>query len=132
MEQIANGTFEVNLTPAAQDENSRQTGIGRMLIDKQFFGDLAGFSKGQMLTAMTAVEGSAGYVAIEHVTGTLAGQEGSFVLQHNGAMTNDASELSISVVPDSANGDLVGLRGTMTINIEDGQHFYEFKYTLSK
>ncbi len=132
MQLTASGTFEVNLTPATRDETARQTGIGRMIIDKQFFGDLAGFSKGQMLTAMTAVEGSASYVAIEHVTGILAGKEGSFVLQHNGAMTNETSELTISVVPDSANGELAGLRGTMTINIEDGQHFYEFTYTLPK
>lgn len=130
MQHTANGTFEVNLTPAPQDENTRQTGIGRMVIDKQFFGDLDGLSKGQMLTAMTPVESSAGYVAIEYVTGTLADKKGGFALQHNGAMTKDTSELTISVVPDSATGELVGLKGTMTINIEDGDHFYEFKYSF--
>jgi len=51
-----------------------------MSIDKQFNGDLEATSKGEMLSAMTDVKGSAGYVAIERVSGTLHGRGGTFVL----------------------------------------------------
>lgn len=101
-----------------------------MSLDKQFHGDLEGTSKGQMLTAGTAVKDSAGYVAIERVDGTLKGQRGSFVLQHSGTMTRGAPQLVITVVPDSGTGQLVGLAGKMTILIADGKHSYEFEYTL--
>ena len=101
-----------------------------MTIDKQFHGDLEATSKGEMLSAVGAVKGSAGYVAIEKVTGKLRGRSGSFVLQHTGTMTRGAPQLSITVVPDSGTGDLVGLTGQMTIHIEAGKHSYEFEYTL--
>jgi hypothetical protein len=103
-----------------------------MTIDKQFHGDLAGTSQGQMLSAMTAVQGSAGYVAIEKVTGTLHGKSGSFVLQHHGTMTRGAPALTITVVPDSGTDQLSGLTGHMTIKLTDGKHFYEFEYTIEK
>jgi hypothetical protein len=101
-----------------------------MLIDKRFGGDLEATSKGQMLAVRTKVEGSAGYVALERVEGTLAGRAGSFVLQHSGTMTRGAQQLSIAVVPDSGTGELEGLAGQMRINIADGRHSYEFDYTL--
>ena len=78
-----------------------------------------------MLAAGTAIEGSAGYVAIEQATGTLHGRSGSFVLQHNGTMARGAGQLTITVVPDSGTGELVGLAGTMTITIVDGKHLYD-------
>ena len=53
--------------------------LGRMSIDKTFTGELEATSTGEMLSAMTATQGSAGYVAIEQVVGTLAGKQGSFV-----------------------------------------------------
>lgn len=102
-----------------------------MSLDKQFHGDLEGTSKGEMLTAMTSVQGSAGYVAIERVSGTLHGRSGTFVLQHNATMTRGAPQLAIIVVPDSGTGQLAGLAGKMTINIADGKHSYEFEYTLA-
>jgi hypothetical protein len=101
-----------------------------MSIDKQFHGDLDATSKGQMLTAGTDVKGSAGYVAIERITGTLEGRSGSFVFQHSGTLTRGAPQQSITVVPDSGTGQLVGLAGQMTINIAEGKHSYEFEYTL--
>jgi hypothetical protein len=101
-----------------------------MSIDKQFHGDLEAVSKGQMLTAMTDVKGSAGYVAMERVTGTLHGRSGSFVLQHSSTLTRGAPQQSITVVPDSGTGQLVGLAGKMAINIVDGKHSYDFEYTL--
>jgi hypothetical protein len=103
-----------------------------MSIDKQFHGDLEATSKGMMLSAGTAVKGSAGYVAIERVSGALHGRSGAFVLQHSGTMTRGAPQLTISVVPDSGTEGLVGLAGKMAITIADGKHSYDFEYTLAE
>ena len=126
----ATGTFEVKLKPQA-DENVGDPTIGRMSIDKQFHGDLEATSKGQMLAAQGEVKGSAGYVAIERVSGTLAGHTGTFALQHTGTMNRGVPELSVTVVPDSGTGELSGLSGKMNIIIADGKHSYEFEYTLA-
>jgi hypothetical protein len=126
----ATGTFDVKLTPQAADDKA-DVSVGRMSIDKRFHGDLDAVSKGQMLAAMTEVKDSAGYVAMERVTGTLAGRSGGFTLQHSGTMTRGAPHLSVTVVPDSGTGQLAGLTGTMTINIVGGKHLYEFEYTLA-
>ncbi len=128
----ASGTFEVKLSPQPPEDKAEGATLGRMSIDKQFHGDLEGTSKGQMLTAMTDVKGSAGYVAIERITGTLHGHSGSFVLQHSGTLTKGAAQQSITVVPDSGTGQLAGLTGKMTITIADGKHSYDFEYTLPK
>jgi hypothetical protein len=125
----ASGTFEVKITP--QPVDAAAPTIGRMSIDKEFHGDLKAASKGQMLAAATSVKGSAGYVAIEQVTGSLHGRSGTFVLQHSGTMTRGAPQQIVSVVPDSGTGELVGLTGTMTITIADGKHSYDFEYTLA-
>jgi hypothetical protein len=127
----AKGTFEVKLTPQKPDNKEAESAnLGRMSSDKQFFGDLEATSKGEMLSAMTDVKGSAGYVALERVSGKLHGRSGTFVLQHSGTMTRGTPELSITVVPDSGTGELVGLAGAMAIKIDAGKHFYEFDYTL--
>jgi Protein of unknown function (DUF3224) len=125
----AEGTFDVKVAPAT-DGNPAGSGIGRYLLDKQFHGDLEGTSKGEMLGASTSVKGSAGYVAIEQVTGTLKGRAGSFILQHSGTMTRGALKMTVTVVPDSGTGQLTGIAGKMTIRIADGKHFYDFQYTL--
>ncbi len=127
----ASGPFEVKLNPVPTAHSSAGALLGRMSIDKQFHGDLDATSEGEMLTAGTAVKGSAGYVAIERVSGTLHGLAGTFVLQHSGTMTRGAPQLTITVVPDSGTGELTGLAGTMTINIVDGKHSYDFEYTLA-
>jgi hypothetical protein len=127
----ATGTFDVKLTPQTSDGNPDPTMLGRMSMDKQYHGDLEGPAKGEMLTALTAVKSSAGYVAIEQVNGTLKGKTGTFVLQHSGTMTRSEQQLVIAVVPDSGTGELAGLTGRMTIKIEGGKHFYEFEYTLA-
>jgi hypothetical protein len=127
----ASGTFEVKVIPQAMDDKT-DASLGRMSIDKQLHGDLEGTSKGEMLSASTSVKGSAGYVAIEQVSGILNGRRGSFMLQHSGTMTRGVPQLTITVVPDSGTGQLVGLAGKMMITITDGKHSYEFEYTLAE
>ena len=124
------GPFEVKLSPQASDQQPADATLGRMLIDKQFHGDLEAHSRGQMLTAGTSVKGSAGYVAIELVSGTLNGRMGTFILQHTGTMTRGKPQLSVTVVPDSGTGELAGLVGKMAIDIAGGKHSYDFEYTI--
>lgn len=126
----ASGTFDVKISPQTPDGKFEDATMGRMTIDKQFHGDLEATSKGQMLTAMTDIKGSAGYVAIERVNGTLHGRTGSFFLQHSASMTRGVPQLSVTVVPDSGTGQLVGLTGKMDIKIDAGKHSYAFEYTL--
>jgi hypothetical protein len=125
----ASGTFEVKVMPQTDDKNG-DPALGRMTIDKQFHGDLEGTSKGQMLTGMTDVKGSAGYVAIEKVSGTLKGRTGTFILQHTGVMNRGVPQLAVTVVPDSGTGQLVDIIGNFKIIIAEGKHSYEFEYTL--
>lgn len=125
----ARGTFAVKMTPQPPDDGAGG-GFDRLFGDKQFHGDLEAVSKGQMLAARTAVEGSAGYVALELVTGKLNGRQGSFVLQHKGTMSKGAYDMSVTVIPDSGTDELAGIAGTMTIIIEGSKHSYDFEYTL--
>lgn len=126
---VASGTFEVKVTPLAPDEDG-EASIGRMKLDKQFHGDLEGSSKGVMLAAGAPASGSAGYVAMERVSGALHGREGAFMLQHSGTMTRGTPRMTVSVVPDSGTGELEGIAGTLNIIIDGGKHSYEFDYTL--
>jgi hypothetical protein len=130
MSQTVEGNFTVKLISQPAQSEAAGDAIGRMLLNKQFFGALEATSTGQMLALRTAVEGSAGYVAMEWVVGTLAGRSGSFGLQHSGTMARGSMRLSVSVVPDSGTGALAGLSGTMEIMIEGGQHRYRFEYQL--
>lgn len=126
----ATGTFEVTMEPQGAPDTAAGTSLGRMRLTKRFDGELVGEGSGQMLTAMTSTSGSAGYVAIERVTGTLHGRSGSFALQHSGTMNRGAQQLAISVVPDSGTGALAGITGTFAIEIADGVHAYRLDYTL--
>ena len=125
----ARGTFEVKMTPQPQDDGAGG-GFDRLFGDKQFHGELDAVSKSQMLAARTAVEGSAGYVALELVTGKLNGKRGTFVLQHKGTMRKGVYNMDITVIPDSGTDELVGIAGKMTIIIEGSKHSYNFEYTL--
>lgn len=127
----AAGTFEVKLLPQPLANADAGPLMGRLSINKTFSGDLQATSQGEMLSAGTAVKGSAGYVAMECVTGTLHGKSGSFVLQHSGTMNRGAPELTVSVVPDSGTGELAGISGTLSIQITDGKHFYKMDYEIS-
>lgn len=130
MTQTAQGRFDVQLTPVDAPPGGEAEAIGRMLIRKQFHGDLDASSLGEMLAHRSGVAGSAGYVAMERVQGRLAGRSGSFVLMHQGEMGRGQAQLTVRVVPDSATGELTGLAGTLAIDIRDGQHFYTFDYRL--
>ena len=125
----ARGTFDVKVTQQPQDDSAGGP-FGRLFLDKQFHGDLQGASKGQMLAAGTAVEGSGAYVAFELITGALNGKRGSFILQHKGTMRKGVYTMSVTAVPDSGTDELAGIAGAMTIIIEGGKHSYEFEYTL--
>jgi hypothetical protein len=124
------GSFDVKLTPQQPEPAIADSGIGRMLLEKQYHGGLEATSKGQMLWFGDPAKGSAGLVAIERVTGTLAGRSGSFALQHSSSMNRGAMQISVTVVPESGTDQLTGLAGSMTIQIENGKHSYQFDYTL--
>ena len=126
----ATGSFEVILQPLSNSEVTGEPLFGRLLLTKKFSGDLDARARGHMLSAGTPVKGSAGYVAIDQVTGSLDGRRGSFVLQHSGSMKRGAPTLSVMVVPDSGTDELTGLTGTLSINIVEGKHFYDFLYSL--
>lgn len=128
--QRAAGSFIVSIKPQHKPDVAPGASLGRMALEKQFAGDLVASGKGEMLTAMTETAGSAGYVAIERVTGVLQGRRGGFVLQHSGTMAHGVQQLVISVVPDSGSGGLIGIEGTLTIRVVDSEHFYEFNYSL--
>jgi len=131
MKMHAKGTFDVKVVPQAPDDPAGGS-FGRLFLDKQFHGDLDGSSKGTMLAARTAVDGSAGYVALELFSGTLMGRRGSFVLQHSGIMAKGVPTLVVTAIPDSGTDQLAGLEGSMTIVIDGGKHSYEFEYTLGE
>jgi hypothetical protein len=128
----AKGEFDVKLNPlsAYAPDSADGPPLGRMSIDKQFRGDLEATSIGEMLTAGSGTKGSAAYVAVERVTGTLHGKKGSFALHHRGVMSKGEGELRVAVAPDSGTGELVGLAGEMAIIVGGGKHSYELEYTL--
>jgi len=131
MTVLAKGPFDVKLTPLPEVASTGVWSPGRMGIEKRFRGDLEATSQGQMLTAMTEVQGSAGYTAIEQVKGTLQGKRGTFLLQHSAIMSHGVpGDWTVQVVPDSGTGELKGLAGRMTITIAGGQHAYTLEYTL--
>ena len=124
------GTFEVKTIAQPSEPQSGGDAIGRLFLDKRFQGALQASSIGTMLGVRTPVQGSAGYVAMELVTGSLDGRSGSFVLQHHGVMTRGALEQTVIIIPDSGTGDLGGIAGDMTISILEGVHHYRLEYTL--
>lgn len=129
---VATGSFDVSAQPCEPTEAEGGDAVTRMVLDKIYHGDLVGTGRGQMLAHRSAIDGSAGYVALELVEATLANQTGSFVLQHFGIMNRDEPSLRVTVVPDSATGDLVGLAGELDIIIaDDGGHHYQLTYELS-
>lgn len=129
--QHAIGTFEVKIDPQPAEDKAGAPALARMLINKQFHGELEATSKGTMLAAGAGAKGSSGgYVALEVVTGTLKGRTGTFILQHTGVMNRGAPSLTVTVVPDSGTGQLTGLAGKMDITIVDGKHSYDLEYIL--
>lgn len=130
MPRTAQGSFQVKTAFLPMDEAIAATSIARYSLDKTYLGDLEGVSAGEMLGAGNPAGGTAGYVAIEQVTGTLHGKNGSFALQHFATMHNGAFDLNVRIVPGSGTGNLEGISGTLTISISGGQHSYTLEYSL--
>lgn len=124
------GSFEVKMVPLEPSETIKEAAIGRMSLEKRYDGELDAVGRGEMLTVHGAVDGSAGYVAIERVIGTLQGRAGGFALQHNGIMNRGEPSLYVVVVPDSGTGELAGLSGRMSLSNNNGEHAYEFEFEL--
>jgi len=130
MSQRASGTFVVTITPQPQEADVGDPSIGRMALHKVFSGEMTGTARGQMLAVRGGVDGSAGYVAMDRVTATLAGRSGTFALQHSGVMDRGERRLTIAVVPDSGTEALAGIAGSLDIQIVEGVHRYDFAYSL--
>ncbi len=130
MSRTIKGSFEIQMKPAPAGEGAGRVAVGRMFIDKQYSGELTGIGQGEMLSAGNPASGSAGYVAIEHVTCTIGTLSGSFALQHAGVMHDGDSQLSISIVPGSGTGELTGIEGTLGIDMVERQHYYTLDYRL--
>lgn len=127
----ASGPFEITMIPAGAPEKEGATATAQMTLDKRYSGELAASGTGTMLTAVSDTKGSAAYVAIERVSGTLAGRKGSFVLQHAGTMRGGTSQATITIVPDSGTEELTGIGGSLALSVVDGKHFYALDYTLA-
>ena len=132
MKERISGTFDVTMGKQPMHDEAIASGIGRMSLAKRYHGDLDATGVGEMFAAMTSTPGSAGYVALERVEGSLRGRDGVFFLQHSGTMDRGAPQLSVTVVPDSGTDALIGLSGRMNIRIEDGKHYYDFDYSLDE
>lgn len=126
----AAGGFDVTVTPQLAEADVGDESIGRMALSKRFHGDLQATALGQMLATRTPTQGSAAYVALDRVTGSLHGRSGSFSLQHSGTMDRGTPTLDIMIVPDSGTGELTGISGRLRIRIDEGRHFYELDYEL--
>ena len=124
----ARGSFEVNIEPEPPFLEQDGVSLSRNNVSKRFSGEMAGDSRAQMTAAYTATPGSAGYVAIEHFSGSVHGKEGSLTFQHNGIMDRGEAKLAVTVVPDSGTGELEGVSGTMELNNDEGGHTYVFEY----
>ena len=130
MQQVK-GTFDVRRTGQSSiDDAGEGASMARIRLEKTFHGALDATSVVEMMSVGTTVQGSAAYVALEHVSGRLDGRSGTFVLQHAGTMARGVPTLSVTVVPDSGTGELQGLAGTLAIDIIDGQHYYTFDFEL--
>ena len=127
----ARGHLEVNIEPEPPFLEQDGVKLNRNVVRKQFSGDVVGASEAQMIAAFTDTPGSAGYVAIEHFTGTVNGKAGSFVLQHNGVMDKGDAQLTVTIVPDSGAGELTGISGTLAIDNDESGHSYTLDYELA-
>ena len=127
----ARGPMDVSIEAEPPFLEQDDLKLNRNVVRKVFSGDMAGASEAQMIAAVTATPGSAGYVAIEHFTGSVGGKSGSFVLQHGGLMNRGDGRLEVTIVPDSGTGELAGISGTLEIHNEEGQHSYALDYEVA-
>jgi len=129
MPHHAHGSFDVKITP---QESAPDAAVARMLLYKEFHGDLEAIAHGEMMAAGEPLTNAGVYVAIDRVTGTLGGRSGSFLMAHRGIRNAEGQELSIVIVPGSGTGQLTGLTGTLGIEIVGKEHFYNVEYELPR
>ncbi|GAB2512095.1 DUF3224 domain-containing protein [Lysobacter humi (ex Lee et al. 2017)] len=127
----AKGRFSIQKIPQPMLDLGGDAQAMHLRFDKQFEGALKATGVVQFMAVGNPSKGSAAYVAVERIDGTLDGRRGSFMTRHPGVMDAGAMSLDLAVVPQSGNGELEGLRGTMSIDIIDGEHFYTLDYQLS-
>ena len=123
----AEGSFDVTITP---QDSSSDSAVARMLLYKEFHGDLEAIAHGEMMAASEPLTGAGVYVALDRVTGTLHGRSGSFLIAHRGIGNAEGQELSIINVAGTGTGQLTGITGTVGIEIADKKHFYRMEYEL--
>ncbi|SDD53325.1 DUF3224 domain-containing protein [Actinokineospora iranica] len=128
MSEQATGTFGIEAWQPEESDEQHGTTVTRTTARKRYTGDLTATSVVTMFQVRAPVEGSAAYVAVERVSGTLGGRAGTFVLQHNATSTPEKQSMDITVVPDTATGELTGLTGEMVIALVDGTHHYTIDY----
>ena len=128
---VARGPMDVDIEPEPPFLEQGGVKLNRNVVRKEFSGDMVGDSEAQMIAAFTGTPGSAGYVAIEHFTGSVGGKSGSFVLQHSGMMDRGDARLAVTIVPDSGTGELAGISGTLQIDNDQGKHSYVLDYELA-
>lgn len=127
----ATGEFQIQFEPQVPSfKGSNEVRIGRMSLRKKYTGSLEALSVGEMLSATAPVDGHAGYIALEQVSGVLSGLKGSFVLQHFGIKNPHAQEHRVEILPGSGTGDLAKLKGAMRIRVEGNKHYYELNYSV--
>jgi hypothetical protein len=129
---IAHGTFETSTSNAPPYDSFEGVAFSRSTWQRVFAGDLVGTGSMEMLSARTPRPGSAGYVALERVSGELHGRRGSFALLHTAVMGPAGRSLVIQVVPGSGTGELSGIAGKMDVTVRDGVRFYTLDYTLEQ
>jgi uncharacterized protein DUF3224 len=118
----ATGSIEVKTyDPKSYEEVDGGPSLAEIHVTETFSGDIEGEGVVRFLQA-SRDDGSATFVGIERVTGSIAGREGSFLLQDSGTLEGNIVKGDWFVVPRSGTGELAGLRGEGGFEAELGQH----------
>jgi len=108
----ANATITVSTyEPVPYEEPAEGPVLSRIHVEESFSGDIEADGVVEFLQA-SRPDGTASFVGIERVTGTIAGRSGSFLLQDSGTVAGGVVSGDWFVVPGSGTGELAGLRGT--------------------
>jgi hypothetical protein len=123
MPDRATAAIEVHSwSPVPVSEVAGEPSVVRISVEESFSGDITGDGVAEMLQVLRA-DGSASFVAVERVTGTLGSRSGSFILQDRGTLDTEGQvEGEWFVVEGSGTGELTGLRGTGGFSAKLGEH----------